>query len=224
VLQIVRPGFLQQPAFAISIQIGLRHKSTRKSKSEFAVDQPELLKFAIQTLERLNIPYAVVGSFASGVWGESRFTQDIDILIELHARDVQTLCNAFPGSDFYVSQTAANEAVIHHHQFNVIHPASGTKIDFMIAGNTPWVRAQLERRKRVPFFPDRDGAVAAPEDVILGKLVYYREGGSDKHLRDIMGILKFSGDLVDREYVARFAAQLGVADTWNAILSKLSQS
>jgi hypothetical protein len=47
------------------------------------VDQPELLKFTIQTLERLKIPYAIVGSFASGVWGESRFTQDIDILIDL---------------------------------------------------------------------------------------------------------------------------------------------
>lgn len=187
------------------------------------MEQPELLKFALQVLERLRIPYAIVGSFASGVWGESRFTQDIDILIELTAHAVPSLCEAFPESDFYVSQTAANEAVAHSGQFNVIHPASGTKIDFMIAGSSPWVRAQLERRKRIPFFPDRDGAVAAAEDVILGKLVYYRDGGSDKHLRDITGILKFSNDLVDREYVARFALQLGVADTWDAILSSLSQ-
>jgi hypothetical protein len=187
------------------------------------VDQPELLKFAIQALEGLRIPYAIVGSFASGVWGESRFTQDIDILIELSTQAVQPLCEAFPDSEFYVSQTAANEAVVHHSQFNVIHPASGTKIGFMVAGSTAWARGQLERRKRIRFFPDQDGAVAAADDVILGKLVYYREGGSDKHLRDIAGILKFSGDLVDREYVARFAAQLGAADTWNAILSTVSQ-
>jgi hypothetical protein len=55
----------------------------------------------------------------------------------------------------------------------------------------------------------------------LGKLVYYRDGGSDKHLRDIAGILKFSGDLVDRDYVSRFAKQLGVADTWQSVLSKI---
>ncbi len=70
----------------------------------------------------------------------------------------------------------------------------------MIAGSTSWVKAQLQRRKRVPLFPDRDVAVAAAEDVILGKLVYYQEGGSDKHLRDIAGILKFSGELLDQDY------------------------
>lgn len=185
------------------------------------MDQLELLKFTLQALERLSIPYAIVGSFASGVWGESRFTQDIDILVELKSQDVVPLCAAFPEAEFYVSQSAANEAVARHGQFNVINPTSGTKIDFMIAGSSAWVRAQLERRKRIPFFPDQDGAVAAPEDVILGKLVYYREGGSDKHLRDIAGILKFSGELIDREYVSRFAAQLGVSDTWEILLATI---
>jgi hypothetical protein len=185
------------------------------------VDQIELLKFTIQALERLKIPYAVVGSFASGIWGESRFTQDIDILVALKLDDVPLLCAAFPSDDFYVSQAAANEAVARHGQFNVIHPTSGNKIDFMIAGDSPWVQAQLERHKRVPFFPDQDGAVAAAEDVILGKLVYYQEGGSDKHLRDIAGILKFSGDDLDRDYVSRFATQLGVADVWQSVLSKI---
>jgi hypothetical protein len=188
------------------------------------VDQPELLKFTIQALERLNIPYAIVGSFASGVWGESRFTQDIDILIDLKPNDVPLLCAAFPDADFYVSQSAASEAVVRHDQFNVINPTSGNKIDFMIAGNTPWVRAQLDRRKRISFFPDQDGAVAAAEDVILGKLVYYHEGGSDKHLRDIAGILKFSSEHLDRDYVSRFAVQLGVADVWQSVLSKIQQA
>jgi hypothetical protein len=187
------------------------------------VDQPELLKFTIQALERLNIPYAIVGSFASGVWGESRFTQDIDILVELKPADVPLLCAAFPKTEFYVSQSAANEAVSRHGQFNVIHPTSGNKIDFMIANDSPWVRAQLERRRRIAFFPDQDGAVAAAEDVILGKLVYYNEGASDKHLRDIAGILKFSGNLIDRDYVSRFAVQLGVANIWQDVLSKIQQ-
>jgi hypothetical protein len=188
------------------------------------VDQPDLLKFTIRALERLKIPYAIVGSFASGVWGESRFTQDIDILVDLGPNDVPVLCAAFPDTEFYVSQSAANEAVTNHGQFKVINPTSGNKIDFMIAGNSPWVRAQLERRKRISFFPDQDGSVAAAEDVILGKLVYYHEGGSDKHLRDIAGILKFSGEQVDRDYVSRFAAQLGVADIWQSVLSRIQQA
>jgi hypothetical protein len=185
------------------------------------VEQLDLLKFVIQAMERLKIPYAIVGSFASGIWGESRFTQDIDVLIELKPDQVPLLCSAFPDSDFYVSQMAAHEAVARHGQFNVIHPTSGNKIDFMIASTTPWVHAQLQRRRTIEFFPDQSGAVASPEDVILGKLVYYREGGSDKHLRDIAGILRISAGLVDREYVTQFAAQLGVSDIWQSVLERI---
>ncbi len=71
------------------------------------------------------------------------------------------------------------------------------------------------------LFPDQVAAVAAPEDVIIGKLVYYREGGSDKHLRDITGMLEFSNDLIDYGYVAEFAAKLGVAEIWQTILIRL---
>jgi hypothetical protein len=65
--------------------------------------------------------------------------------------------------------------------------------------------------------------VAAPEDVILGKLLYYREGGSEKHIRDITGIVKVSGQYLDRDYLARSAAQLGVADMWEAILNAVER-
>ena len=106
-------------------------------------------------------------------------------------------------------------------QFNVIHPASGNKIDFMIAGATPWSLAQLQRRKRIAISADHDAAFAAPEDVILGKLLYYAEGGSEKHLRDITGILKISGDSVDRQYISHFASDLGVLDIWDAVVTRV---
>jgi hypothetical protein len=185
------------------------------------VEQSELLKLAAQALERLQIPYALVGSFASGIWGETRFTQDIDIVIDLHSNRVESLCSAFPESEFYVSLRGAKEAIARHGQFNVIHPSSGNKIDFMVAGGSSWTLSQLERGKRVQVFDDQLVSVAAPDDVILGKLIYYGEGGSDKHLRDIAGILKISGELVDRDYVAKHAAEFGVADVWQAVLDQI---
>lgn len=183
------------------------------------MEQSDLLKLAVRNLQRIGVPYAIVGSFASSVWGESRLTQDIDIVVDLKSQQVAALCGSFPEPDFYVSQSAAYEAVAGSGQFKVINPASGNKIDFMVAGRTVWAVAQLDRCKRVPLFRDQDANVAAPEDVILGKLIYYREGGSEKHLRDIAGMLKFSGDMIDRAYVERVARQLGVADTWEAVLN-----
>jgi hypothetical protein len=185
------------------------------------VEQSDLLRLALDTLEDLRVPYAIVGSFASGAWGESRFTQDIDILVELRRDQVAPLCRTFTNAGCYVSETAAYEALDRRSQFNVIHPSSGNKIDFMLAGEARWTRDQLQRRRRLRLFPDRDGDVSAPEDVILGKLMYYRDGGSEKHLRDITGILKVSGSTLDRDYIARHAAQLHVSDMWLAILNNV---
>jgi hypothetical protein len=187
------------------------------------VEQSDLLKLTIGNLQRLSVPYAIVGSFASSIWGESRLTQDIDIVVDLKSLHVPLICDAFPDPEFYVSRAAALDAVARSGQFNVINPSSGNKIDFMVAGQTAWVLAQLQRSKQLSIFPDQVANVAAPEDVILGKLVYYREGGSEKHLRDITGMLTFSGDMIDRAYVDRFAQLLGVAEMWEAILNSVDR-
>lgn len=185
--------------------------------------QIEFLAQALRTLEQLQIPYAVVGSYASTAWGEPRMTRDVDIVIDLPARQVDDLCDAFPDQEYYVSRAAAKEAVRHGSQFNIIHPASGNKIDFMVAGQSDWVRLQLRRRRRTEFDPSVSGYIASPEDVILGKLLYYRDGASEKHIRDIRGILKISGQDLDNDYVAGSARQLGVHDLWAAIIANFAK-
>lgn len=188
------------------------------------MDQAELLREVIEVLERLGVPYLLVGSIASGVYGEPRLTQDIDVVVDLRPGQVPALCEAFPSPDYYVSREAALQAVHQPGQFNVIHPTSGNKIDFMVAGSGAWDRQQFVRRRRVEVLPHRQGFLAAPEDVILAKMQYYREGGSEKHLRDITGILKVSGEMVDRDYVARWAGELGVTEIWQAILRRVGEA
>lgn len=185
------------------------------------MDQIDLLRLVAQTLDRLGVRYAVVGSYASGAWGEPRLTQDIDIVVDLDVIDVQLLCDAFGSQEFYLSKAAAQEAVERSSQFNLLHPASGNKVDFMIAGDTNWARTQLDRAVAAPLLSDMTISVASPEDVILGKLVYYREGGSEKHIRDITGILAIKAVEVDLSYIAHHAKELGVAEEWQSILDKL---
>ena len=48
--------------------------------------------------------------------------------------------------------------------------------------------------------------VAAPEDVIIAKLRFYREGESEKHLIDIRGIL--ANTQVDRVYLSKWVSAL----------------
>lgn len=186
------------------------------------MEQTELLRHAIDTLERLTIPYMLVGSFASTAYGEPRFTQDIDIVLDLSSAQIPAFCEAFPAPDFFLSEQAVRAAVQTHFQFNVLHPATGNKIDFILPRSDEWGRVQMERRQKVQLLPDRVGVAARPEDVILGKMWYYAEGGSEKHLRDITGILRISGDVVDREDIRQWAEKLGLSEIWEAILRKLA--
>jgi hypothetical protein len=57
--------------------------------------------------------------------------------------------------------------------------------------------------------------VAPPEYVILRKLEFYREGGSEKHLRDIRSMLDASPDAIDRGELERMIAERGLQGAWN---------
>lgn len=102
------------------------------------MDQLDLLRLVAETLERISVPYAVVGSFASGAWGEPRHTNEIDIVVDLDVSDAQVERRAFSAEEFYLSESAVSEAVAAAGQFNLLHPASGNKIDFMIADGSDW--------------------------------------------------------------------------------------
>ncbi|MSQ97097.1 MAG: hypothetical protein EXR98_21440 [Gemmataceae bacterium] len=186
------------------------------------MEQTELLRYTIDALERLAIRYMLVGSFASTAYGEPRFTQDIDIVLDLSAAQVPAFCAAFQSPDFFLSEQAVREAVQTHFQFNVLHPGTANKIDFILPRQDEWGRLQLERRQEIQLLPNCVGVAARPEDVILGKMLYYAEGGSEKHLRDITGILRISGTTVNREDIRQWAEKLGLSEIWQAVLQKLA--
>lgn len=187
------------------------------------MSQVDFLKTVIGVLEGQGICYMMVGSFVSSRFGEARFTNDVDIVIDVNESQTLSLCDAFPADSFYVSRDAALEAVRTRRQFNVIHPSSGNKVDFMIARFDPWARMELSRRARRSIVPDCIAYTASAEDVILAKMVFFKEGASDKHLRDITGMLQVSDSEIDRQYIRDWAERLDLNEIWQMILTRLNQ-
>jgi hypothetical protein len=52
---------------------------------------------------------------------------------------------------------------------------------------------------------------------------YYRQGGSEKHLRDIAGVLKTSPQQIDTGYIAQWAQQMGLGGIWTAIQERMAR-
>jgi hypothetical protein len=186
------------------------------------MEPSDLLRLVAHKLEELGIPYLVTGSTATIAYGEPRLTNDIDVVADLRPGQVDAFCAAFPGPEFYCPRDYVADAVRKKFQFNVLHPESGLKIDVIIATDSDFDRARLSRAVRLQEGPDFAAWFASPEDVIVKKLEYYREGGSEKHIRDILGVLKIRGDRVDRAYIAEWASRLGLTTEWDLVQARLS--
>lgn len=184
------------------------------------MEADELLRIATGACDSLGLTYLVTGSTASIAYGEPRFTNDIDIVIDLPADTVDAFCDAFDKEEFYLNRKTVRSAVRDALQFNIIHPASGLKIDFIVLTPSEYDRSRVARRRQLPVLDDRDVVFASPEDVIIKKMLYYREGESPKHLRDIGGILRIQAGKLDRQYIADWSKRLGVEDIWRQIIEQ----
>lgn len=147
-------------------------------------------------------------------YGEPRTTIDLDVVVALPPSRAEAFCSEFPATDFYVDPETVKQATLHRTTFNILHSASGYKIDVMLTDRSEYNEARL---KRVRLLTNNDGlrvVYASPEDVIIKKMEFYKIGRSDKHIRDIAGILKVNGPHIDREYIERWARKFNVMDVW----------
>ena len=81
------------------------------------MEPDDLLRHARDVCDRLQLTYLVVGSTATIAYGEPRFTNDIDIVIDLPADKIDAFCENFPDDEFYVSRAAVDQAVQKAFQF-----------------------------------------------------------------------------------------------------------
>ncbi len=164
-------------------------------------------------LEAAHISYMVVGSVASMTYGEPRMTHDLDLVVQVSPKDAAQFEQIFPEEEYYCPpEEIVKPEILRQGQFNLIHHETGLKIDLVIRKNSEHGRTEFERRRKVPLWGDAEVFMAAPEDVILKKLEYFREGASQKHLRDIQGIL--AQTQIDESYLQNWITKLGLQEPW----------
>lgn len=166
-------------------------------------------------LEALGVVYAIGGSFASALHGVMRATMDADLVANLRLEHTAPLARAL-GEAFYADPEMMRDAIRQHSSFNLIHLDTMFKVDVFVARPRDFDRAQLARRQLhlLSEDPEQRAYVATAEDTVLSKLEWYRLGGevSDRQWRDVLGVLKVQGNRLDREYMRRMSASMGIAD------------
>ena len=177
------------------------------------------LAHVIRLLAELDIPYMVTGSLASSVHGRPRTTHDADIVIDPPPDALERLVTDLMDAGFYVNAGVAREALRTRRQFNVIGAETGFKVDLILRKERPFSHEEF-RRRRPARLAGESISVATPEDTILSKLEWAKKGGSERQLEDVAGVLAVQGAALDRGYIDRWAAVLGVVDEWHRVCDR----
>ena len=164
-------------------------------------------------LDRLAVPYAVVGSVASSARGSYRATEDIDLLARISAQQAGQLAVAL-GKDWYADADQIRDAVSSGRAFNVIYIPFSQKVD-VFPVKDDFSLAQLEHATKLPLPALGSGVeylVSSSEDIVLAKLQWYRAGGetSERQWTDILRVIAATPNM-DWAYVESWAPRLGVA-------------
>jgi hypothetical protein len=161
-------------------------------------------------------PFFVGGSVAAMAYGEPRATADVDVVIDATGADAEALQRAFPEEGWYIPPPDVLRRELgrgSHGSFNLLHHATGLKVDVYPAGREALNRYGLERVRSIDAFGVAM-PIAPPEYVVAMKLRWWSISHQDKHLRDIRGMLATSpGQLPDNLVLPWLDAEQRTA--WN---------
>ena len=159
--------------------------------------KPDLSLFVdiLKTLERIGAPYMIIGAFAGTIYGINRVTFDIDIVVDISDQHIQALSDSYPLPRYYADPVMIQNSIEMGIMFNIIDTERGEKADLVPLSGTLDYRPAFERRIRqiveVSGTEPFEVWCARVEDVVIGKLLAWKEGRSRKHETDIFDIMVF---------------------------------
>lgn len=182
------------------------------------------VRAVIAALDSLHIPFFIGGSVASSYHGVPRSTIDIDLVADIKEEHASPFFSLV-ATEFYADEAAIRKAILARSCFNLIHLGTGFKVDIFVNQNRGFDRSAFARAKMGALDEDQQVCVpiGSPEDIILAKLIWYREGNevSERQWNDVSMLARNNREHLDQEYLRDQSAQLKVADLLRRLFAEV---
>jgi hypothetical protein len=160
---------------------------------------------AARLLEGKQIPYALIGGIAISVHGQTRVTDDVDLIIDGDVDCALALASALDETEFGPFFSEVAEVVERAFILPLLHRKTHLKLDVAV-GLSGFEKQAVARAQRhlvlgtvVP--------VATAEDLLIMKIL----AGRPQDEQDVHGLVIASGDRLDWDYCQETAERLGEA-------------
>jgi hypothetical protein len=160
-------------------------------------------------LDGAGFAYMLTGSMAMNYYAQPRMTRDIDVVVALAPVDAGRIVDLFI-ADYYVSEEAVRDSIAGESIFNLIHNESVIKVDCIVQKNTPYRHAEFARRQQIRI-DNFSTWIASKEDLIISKLFWAKDSGSEVQIRDVRNLVATGGDLA---YVENWTQELDLTNLW----------
>jgi hypothetical protein len=176
------------------------------------MDLEESITRFCEALERHSIRYVIGGSVASGIWGEPRQTNDVDVEVWVGRQNAAEFLSAM--SSYLVSEQGLEEALSSDYfpEVQVVDEDSMLRFDcFLQLESDPFATECFERSALVELVTKRPVRVASAGEILLQKLRWYEIGHrvSQRQRRDLNGILRAEPE-IEWTFVTRWAERFGL--------------
>jgi hypothetical protein len=167
-------------------------------------------------LDGANLPYAIGGALAYGVWGDPRGTHDVDLNLFVTGSPLDAALDVLVSAGLEIDRQAARQA--DREGAELVGRHAGMRVD-IFTPSIPFAWEAMRTRRHV-VGPRGAAWFLSPEATTVFKLLFFRA----KDVLDVEKLVRVQGALLDRGYVRKWLVDMmGEGDErvlrWDAIVA-----
>jgi hypothetical protein len=168
-------------------------------------------------LQSLKIRFHLTGGVVSVAWGEPRFTQDIDVVLdrEALAQHLEEFLAGLRGLGFHFQDQVVKEAISRGRPFQMLDAVECLKLDLYPRELVP---GELERSVPVEVFAGTMLPVVSLPDAAVSKLIWISKG-SHKSRQDLRRLARHLS-AADMDFLRHQAVQRQLESLLQEVLSE----